>query len=137
MNDRQVITPTPDPVVSEVIHRCPSGDDGVTPCCGRTPFELPPMDRMTVDSSLVTCAEPVARPAATGPVPPSLAQIVAALSVTYSDEGVLIWLTANRVHGPVAADLVQRGELAELADMVRWIGDADPADFEIVDKSER
>lgn len=42
----------------EVVHACPVGDSGVTPCCGRTPFELPRHDRMTVtedDSALVTC----------------------------------------------------------------------------------
>ena len=40
----------------EVTHACPPGDAAVTPCCGRTPFELPRTDRMTLDSALVTCA---------------------------------------------------------------------------------
>lgn len=39
----------------EVTHRCPIGDDGWTPCCDRTPFELPLTDRMTVHTALVTC----------------------------------------------------------------------------------
>lgn len=41
-----------------VVHRCPPGDSGVTPCCGRTPFELPRTDRMTDDPRLVTCRDP-------------------------------------------------------------------------------
>ena len=40
----------------EVTHACPPGDAAVTPCCGRTPFELPRTDRMTLDPTLVTCA---------------------------------------------------------------------------------
>jgi len=39
----------------EVTHRCPIGDDGWTPCCDRTPFELPRTDRITEDPALVTC----------------------------------------------------------------------------------
>lgn len=26
---------------ASVVHACPPGDEGITPCCGRTPFELP------------------------------------------------------------------------------------------------
>lgn len=36
-------------------HSCPTGDSGVMPCCGRTPFEVSRDDRMTLDESLVTC----------------------------------------------------------------------------------
>ena len=39
----------------EVTHQCPPKRSGVMPCCGRTPFEVPRTDRMTVDLSLVTC----------------------------------------------------------------------------------
>jgi len=39
----------------EVTHRCPIGDDGWTPSCDRTPFELPRTDRITEDPALVTC----------------------------------------------------------------------------------
>lgn len=39
----------------EVTHRCPPKGEGTTPCCGRTPFELPETDRLTVDDALVTC----------------------------------------------------------------------------------
>jgi hypothetical protein len=28
---------------------------GLTACCGKTPFELPRMDRLTVDMDKVTC----------------------------------------------------------------------------------
>ena len=44
-----------------VTHRCPvpfaDGGDGLFPCCGRTPFEVPPWQhRMTLDPALVTCS---------------------------------------------------------------------------------
>lgn len=37
------------------VHGCPLDGSGVTPCCGRTPFELPRTDRMATDSTPVTC----------------------------------------------------------------------------------
>lgn len=40
------------------IHGCPPDGSGLTPCCGRTPFELPRTDRMTTDPTEVTCAAP-------------------------------------------------------------------------------
>lgn len=40
----------------ETTHACPVGDAAVTACCGRSPFDLPPFDRLTVDESLVTCS---------------------------------------------------------------------------------
>jgi hypothetical protein len=42
------------------IHRCPIDDGGLTPCCGRTPFEIPRTDRMTTDGDLVTCFAAIA-----------------------------------------------------------------------------
>lgn len=40
----------------QVTHQCPEGPGHLlTPCCGRTPFELPRIDRITLDSSLVNC----------------------------------------------------------------------------------
>lgn len=44
-----------DQAPGEVTHLCPPGDEGFTPCCDRTPFELPRSDRITEDVSLVTC----------------------------------------------------------------------------------
>lgn len=41
--------------MTETVHRCPPGDAPVTPCCGRSPFELPDTDRMTEQAHLVTC----------------------------------------------------------------------------------
>lgn len=38
-----------------VTHRCPPKGSGLMPCCGRTPFEVPTWDRMTLDAALVTC----------------------------------------------------------------------------------
>jgi hypothetical protein len=39
----------------EVVHGCPPGGSGLTPCCGRTPFELPPTDRITSDPTHISC----------------------------------------------------------------------------------
>jgi hypothetical protein len=38
-----------------VVHRCPPGDRGLMPCCGRTPFEVSRYDRITEDGDKVTC----------------------------------------------------------------------------------
>lgn len=46
--------------VGETTHACPADGAAVTPCCGRSPFELPMTDRMTLDPALVTC--PLAPP---------------------------------------------------------------------------
>ena len=37
------------------IHRCPRYGESVTPCCGKTPFEIPGWHRMTVKPELVNC----------------------------------------------------------------------------------
>lgn len=37
------------------IHWCPGPGEGITRCCGRTPFELPRTDRMTTVPGDVTC----------------------------------------------------------------------------------
>ncbi|MEU9323243.1 hypothetical protein AB0D91_05425 [Streptomyces canus] len=42
----------------EVVHGCPPDGSGLTPCCGRTPFELPRTDRMSTDPAAVTCTPP-------------------------------------------------------------------------------
>lgn len=39
----------------EVTHHCPPEGKSLTPCCSRTPFELPRTHRMTLDPELVTC----------------------------------------------------------------------------------
>lgn len=44
-----------DSAQGEVIHGFPPDGSGVTPCCGRTPFELPHTDRMSGDPDAVTC----------------------------------------------------------------------------------
>jgi hypothetical protein len=43
----------------EITHQCPPKGQGLTPCCGKAPFELSRADRLTVDPSLVTCPGPV------------------------------------------------------------------------------
>jgi hypothetical protein len=49
---------------AEVVHGCPPDGSGLTPCCGRTPFELPLGDRISSEAP-VTCPGPavVAQPA--------------------------------------------------------------------------
>jgi hypothetical protein len=37
-------------------HMCPPAGQGSTPCCGRTPFELPRHDLMTLEPARVTCS---------------------------------------------------------------------------------
>lgn len=39
---------------AEVVHGCPPDGSGLTPCCRRTPFELPPGDRISSEAP-VTC----------------------------------------------------------------------------------
>ena len=41
--------------MTETVHRCPPHGAYVTPCCGKTPFELPRTDRITSDPARVTC----------------------------------------------------------------------------------
>jgi hypothetical protein len=40
---------------TEITHQCPPEGSGIMPCCGRTPFEVPGTDRMTLDAALVDC----------------------------------------------------------------------------------
>ena len=41
-------------VATETVHGCPPDGSGLTPCCGRTPFELPLGDRISSEAP-VTC----------------------------------------------------------------------------------
>ncbi len=43
------------PTWAEIVHACPPEGSGIMPCCGRTPFDAPLTDRMTLDPALVTC----------------------------------------------------------------------------------
>lgn len=47
--------------MNEIIHGVPAAGSGLTPCCGRTPFELPLRDRITSEGT-VTCPGPVRVP---------------------------------------------------------------------------
>lgn len=38
-----------------IVHASPPDGSGLTPCCGRTPFELPQTDRITRGPGRVTC----------------------------------------------------------------------------------
>lgn len=51
MTTSSTLTPTPD----EIVHRTPPLGEALTPCCRRTPFELPLDERMTNFPELVTC----------------------------------------------------------------------------------
>lgn len=46
----------------EVTHGCPPmlGGGGLTPCCGRSPLELPVTDRLSLDPRAVNCTAPTA-----------------------------------------------------------------------------
>jgi hypothetical protein len=46
----------------ELVHGCPPDGSGLTPCCGRTPFELPRGDRISSEAP-VTCPGPDVPPA--------------------------------------------------------------------------
>jgi hypothetical protein len=48
---RRMADETPQP---ETVHGCPPDGSGLTPCCGRTPFELPLGDRISSEAT-VTC----------------------------------------------------------------------------------
>lgn len=39
----------------ETVHACPPSGEGLTPCCGKSPFDLPRTDHITMDPALVTC----------------------------------------------------------------------------------
>lgn len=45
-------------------HACPPRGKSLTPCCRRSPFELPRDDRITLETRLVTCGRrfPTNRP---------------------------------------------------------------------------
>ena len=36
-------------------HQCPPDGNPIMPCCGKTPFEVSPWDRLATDPTLVTC----------------------------------------------------------------------------------
>jgi len=55
----------------EVVHACPPHGAAMTPCCARTPFELPRTDRMTLDPGAVTCT-----PTSPPPLPLDWAHVV-------------------------------------------------------------
>jgi hypothetical protein len=46
---------------AEIVHACPPDGSGLTPCCGRTPFELPLGDRISSEAP-VTCPAPAVTP---------------------------------------------------------------------------
>lgn len=62
-----------------VVHGCPPLGEGFTPCCGRTPFELPMHHPVTTDPGQVTCRDK------------ELAQLVAVVADTDDGESPFGW----------------------------------------------
>ncbi len=54
-NDGPARCPGVEEPPSSVVHACPRPGSGVTPCCLRTPFELPATDRLAARDRDVTC----------------------------------------------------------------------------------
>lgn len=52
-----VVGVTADTTPAETVHACPPDGSGITPCCGRTPFELPRTDRISSEEGTVTCRQ--------------------------------------------------------------------------------
>ena len=50
--------------MTEIVHACPLGGSGLMPCCGRTPFEVGPLARISENPEAVTCPGADAAPAA-------------------------------------------------------------------------
>lgn len=51
-----------DPTRPDITHACPPvGGDGLMPCCGRTPNEVPRWHRITLESGRVTCGKEAGR----------------------------------------------------------------------------
>lgn len=75
--------------MTEIIHACPPGGSGLMPCCGRTPFEVGPLARISENPDAVTCAGPGAD--------------CDHDSQTIDHEGVTYWacLKCGYNHGPV------------------------------------
>lgn len=48
---RPILEPT------EITHRCPPQGQSLTPCCGKSPFELLRTDRMSLHDDLVNCGK--------------------------------------------------------------------------------
>lgn len=53
-------------------HRAPAVGTGVTSCCGRNPFDLPPNDRVTVSLAFADCHPWME----TGGLPPDLSEFI-------------------------------------------------------------
>lgn len=66
---RATTTYTVEPVVlpqPEIVHACPPDGSGLTPCCGRTPFELPRTDRISSETPATCPGAVVSQPGAEG-----------------------------------------------------------------------
>ena len=78
---------------AETVHLCPPGESALTPCCGRSPFELRRDSRLTNDPAMVTCD---AR------LPARIASIEAALDTLFAAVGLApdamnsAWIAAKK-----------------------------------------
>ena len=88
---------TPPPPSDAVVHASPEIGAAEMPCCGRSPFEVPMTDRVTLDPERVTCRK----------MPPSDAVREAAAALrhkmreVYADSRYMnVWATAQERLGP-------------------------------------
>lgn len=48
-----------DEVLGDVtVHQCPPVGGATTPCCNKSPFDLPRTDRLVIGENYVTCGRP-------------------------------------------------------------------------------
>lgn len=91
--------------MTETIHACPPAGSSLTPCCARTPLELPLGDRMVVDQAAVTCAG--AAPAKY-PHPEGNTTVLGSEIFASSDGQVICWKGENYVpQGEPAPDALR------------------------------
>ena len=58
-----LLAATAEPAAVSIIHACPVSGHALTPCCGRSPFDIPSSDRITLNAAVVTCRRQEAEPA--------------------------------------------------------------------------
>jgi hypothetical protein len=112
------------------IHACPPDGSGLTPCCGKTPFELPATDRMTSDPEQVTCSP------TSGVTIDGLPAVVITIAELNALTASRLQAEAERDNARAALALLHEGEEPRLDDRVvaspaQWIwlwNRATPAD---------
>lgn len=101
-----------DRVHDVIVHACPPLGSGVMPCCGLSPFEVNPLERMTIEG-IVTC-----------PVVPNLAADVEAFRSRVLDAAAYVEKTLDNVNGGTFA--WENAEVCELLVDIRLLLDGKP-----------